>query len=81
MMTMETLRDAAFKLPPKLRDQWFEGRKGIRARVALSRITYEPHRHLPHVSWDDPEFVAQCAVYLAELHLEAQAAVNRLAGG
>ena len=84
MITHDTLRDAAFTLPKPLRDRYFEERKAIRARIAISRITYEPRR-LVYVSWDDPEFVAKCAVLIAvliaELQLEAQAAVNRLFGG
>lgn len=78
MITHDTLRDAAFTLPKPLRDRYFEERKAIRARIALSR---KENRRISHVVWDDPEFVAKCAVLIAALQLEAQAAVNRLFGG
>jgi hypothetical protein len=81
-MTMDKLRDAARLLPFKLRDQWYAERKAIRAQIAVSRTYTSPNggRRIPSVFWDDPEFIARCAVRLAEFHTQAQAAVNRLAG-
>lgn len=77
MLTMEGLRQAAQSLPPALRDDWYTQRSVIRARIAVARGR---DRRIPHVSWDDPEFIAQCAVHLATLQQRVQQHINRFGG-
>lgn len=80
MMTMDSLSKLARQtLPRKLCDEWFTARATIRKELSAARPLPEG-RLQRYIPWDDPEYVARCAVKLAELTQRAQEHVNRFAG-
>lgn len=83
MITHESLREQAARLPKALRVKYFNERLAIHRRIHERRRrqrlqSRDPLEYVP-VPWDDPEFVALCAIKLAELMSEVQDAANRLA--
>ena len=88
-LTQDSLVAIARMLPLKLRDEYFQRRLEIRIDIKMSRGAPPKEKNhsgrlwqpTTYVHWDDPEFVARCAVMLAELQQRAQARVNGLASG
>lgn len=79
MMAMDSLsRTARATLPAHLREEWFRMRGEIRRAIRDERYTAGPRAR--YVSWDDPEFVARCALKLAELHQQVDKYTSRFAG-
>lgn len=76
-LTHDSLKFAARTLPQKLRDEYFEGRTKIRDELHKSRYGGSAFRNASFVMWDDPEFIALCAVLLAQLQQRVNHIVSR----
>lgn len=71
MLTQEALKNVAVRLPQPYRDRYFEGRRRIRDALRNQHAV---------VFWDDPEFIARCAVLLATLETEVNNEISRRFG-
>jgi hypothetical protein len=78
MLSHEDLTAVVKTLPQPFRSDYFQERNRIRARLHDERYGT---RIRGHIDWHDPEFVARCAVLLAELQQKVQNQFNRLASG
>lgn len=75
-MDMDHLYRAARALPQGLRDEWHREIRIIRGTLAGERR----YKYISGVSWDDPEYVAKCAIKLAEFQVRVQNHINRFGG-